>query len=225
MRDYAGGSAQAMAAAFLGFGAIANEVGLDLWQGLVATGIVALIPAQMAMADLYQHGAGLTAIMLAVAFIGARLMPMSMALMPMLREGARRPGILYFAAFPLASTSWTYAMRRCPDLPPDQRLPYFLAFAWSNVGIILVATSLGYVLADRVSPAVTGPLILVTPIFFMLLFIAESPHRSGLFALALGVPTAPLIHMVTPEWSLLLTGLVAGTLGFVLGGLGKHGDG
>lgn len=216
MRDYAGGSAQAMAAAFVGFGAIVNDIGLTLWQGMTASGAMALMPAQMAMADLYHAGAGLAAIALAVAFISARLLPMTMALMPLFRDGAHGRLALYTAAFPLASTSWAYATRRCPDLPPEQRLPYFLGFAVSNIAIIVAATALGYALAERLDASLTAGLVFVTPVFFMLLFIAESPHRAGLLALALGAVLGPAIYMVTPEWSVLLTGLAGGTIAFFL---------
>lgn len=219
LRDYAVGSAQAMTAAFVGFGAIAHDIGLTLAQGMVMSPAIALIPAQMAMADLMRGGAGLVAILLAVAFISARLLPMSMALMPLLRQGARRRGILYFAAYPLASTAWAYAMRRCPAMPPDQRLPYFLAFAWANIAIITLGTALGYALADHLPVAITSALVLVTPVFFILLFISDSPHRAGIFSLALGGALGPPILTLSPEWGLLATGLLAGTLGFGLGGI------
>lgn len=216
MRDYAGGSAQAMTAAFVGFGAIAHDIGLSPAQGVITSPAIALVPAQMAMADLMRGGAGLAAILLAVAFISARLLPMSMALMPILRQGARRRGILYFAAYPLASTAWAYAMRRCPAMPPDQRLPYFLAFALSNITIITLGTALGYALADHLPVAITSALVLVTPVFFILLFISDSPHRSGILSLALGAVLGPPILTFSPEWGLLATGLLAGTLGFCL---------
>ena len=211
-----------MSAAFVGFGAIVNDVGLTLWQGLAAAGTMALIPAQMAMVDLYQAGAGLVAILLAVAFISARLLPMSMSLMPVLRDGTRRPWVLYLAAFPLASTAWAYASRHCPDLPPDQRLPYFLSFALANIGIIVVATWLGFALADWLPAEITAALVFVTPVFFVLLFIAESPHRAGLYALAFGAVAGPALYTVSPEWSVLLSGVTAGTLGFAVGRMGKR---
>lgn len=222
LRDYAGGSAQAMAAAFVGFGAIVHDIGLTVWQGIAISGSMALMPAQMAMADLYHAGAGLVAILLAVAFIGARLLPMSMALMPLLRPSGRGRLVLYAAAFPLASTSWAYATRRCPTLPPDQRLPYFLGFALSNLAVIVAATALGYALADRLDESITAGLIFVTPVFFMLLFIAESPHRAGLFALALGAALGPPVYMLIPEWSVLLSGLAAGTLAFLVPSAGRR---
>ena len=222
LRDYAGGSAQAMTAAFVGFGAIVNDVGLTLWQGLASSGLMALVPAQMAMADLYRTGAGLAAILLAVAFISARLLPMSMSLMPLLREGARRPALLYLAAFPLASTAWAYGTRRCPDLPPDLRLPYYLTFAFANIAVIVLATWLGFALADRLPGSLTSALVFVTPVFFLLLFTAEAPNRACLYALALGVVAGPLLYEITPEWSVLLSGLAAGTLGFLLDQIGRR---
>ena len=216
-RDYVRLPAVAMAAGFVGFGAIVHDTGLDLVQAMATTAGMTQIPAQIVMVEMAQAGAGLTGVFLAVAFIGARLLPMAISLMPILRLGARGPIELYAGVHVLATMSWTHSMRRCPDLPLDQRMPYYWGIALANWVVVIAGTAVGHMLAGTVAPEILLGLVFLTPVFFLLLFVAESPDRSGVAALAFGAVLGPAIHLVSPEWSVLAGGILAGTAAFMLG--------
>ena len=215
--DYVRMPAVAMAAGFVGFGAIVRDTGLDLAQAMATTAGMTQAPAQIVMIETAQAGAGLAGVFLAVAFIGVRILPMAISLMPILRPGARGQAELYAGVFVLATMSWTHSMRRCPDLPADQRMPYFWGVALSNLVVVVAGTAAGHTLAGTVAPEIVLGLIFLTPVFFMLLFVAESPDRSGVAALALGAVLGPAIHLVSPEWSVLAGGILAGTAAYMLG--------
>lgn len=217
VRDYARVPAVAMAAGFVGFGAIVRDSGLDVFQAMVTTAGMTQIPAQIVMIEMAQAGAGLAGVVLAVAFIGARLLPMAVSLIPVLRPDARGRGELYAGAFVLSTMAWTHAMRRCPDLPAGERMPYFWGVALSNVVVVVVGTAVGHTLAGTVAPEILLGLVFLTPVFFLLLFAAESPGRSGAMALVFGAALGPAIHTVSPEWSVLANGLLAGTAAYALG--------
>ena len=216
-RDYAGLPAVAMAAGFVGFGAIVRDTGLDLAQAMATTAGMTQIPAQIVMVETAQAGAGLAGVFLAVAFIGARLLPMAVSLMPILRPGARSQVELYAGVYVMATMAWSHSMRRCPDLPTDQRMPYFWGVALANLVVVVAGTAAGHTLAGTVAPEIVLGLVFLTPVFFLLLFAAESPDRSGVAALALGAVLGPAIHLVSPEWSVLAGGILAGTAAYTLG--------
>ncbi|HEY9548343.1 MAG TPA: branched-chain amino acid ABC transporter permease, partial [Kiloniellaceae bacterium] len=50
--------------------------------------------------------------------------------------------------------------------------------------------------------------------YFMLVFVADARHRARVLALVAGALTGPPLHLLSPDWGLLLTGLVAGSLAF-----------
>ena len=134
--------------------------------------------------------------------------------MPLLRAPGRGRGALYLAAHFVAVTGWAAAMRQAPLLPAPARLPYFLGFVLVTWSSSLVATAGGYYLAAAVPPAITLGLVFLNPIYFMLVFAADARRRARVLALVLGALAGPSLYPVATDWSLLLTGLLAGSLAF-----------
>src|SRR5690606_10853735 len=161
-------------------------------------------------------GASLAVILLAVALTNARLLPMTVVLMPLLRSPGRPRWHYYLTAHLVAITGWTHAMRRFPSLPPEARLPHYLGFGlvlWSST---LATTAFGFGLADLVPQSVTLGLVFLNPIYFMLIFVADFRQTGRALALGFGAVAGPLLHLVDPDWGLLATGLIAGTAAFLI---------
>jgi predicted branched-subunit amino acid permease len=103
-------------------------------------------------------------------------------------------------------------------MPVAQRLPYFMGFAGTLWGVSLVTTGFGFALAGAVPLPVTLGLVFINPIYFMLMTAADVRSRARVLAAVLGAAGGPALYLLTPDWSLLLAGVGAGTLGFLLGG-------
>ena len=212
-----GAPALVLGASFVGFGSLVRVSGLTAGMGLFSTVTSWALPGQIALVELYAAGVSLTSLAAAVALTNVRLMPMVAALMPQLA----RPGLprwkLYAAAHLVAVTGWVAAMRRAPSLPPDQRLSYLIGFSGTLWVTTMGCTLAGFLLADSVPPYVTLGLVFLNPIYFMLVLSADLKNRRRMLALVFGVIGGPLFHLLTPEWGLLITGVVAGTLAYVAG--------
>jgi predicted branched-subunit amino acid permease len=216
LREALGVPGLVMGASFIGFGSLVRESGLSLPFGLVSTATGWALPGQLALVELYGAGAGLLAIALAVALTNARLMPMTITAMPLLRH-PRHPAIFYWiAAHFIAVTGWALLMRRADALRPAHRLPYYFGLTLTLWAISLLATALGWELAGQVPQPVTLGLVFLNPLYFLLLFLADASGRARLMALGFGAALGPLLHLLTPDWGLLLCGLIAGTLAFAL---------
>jgi predicted branched-subunit amino acid permease len=167
--------------------------------------------------ELYAAGAPLLVIGAAVALSSARLLPMTVTLMPYLRAPGTPRWRYYLAANWIAVTAWAMAMRDCPNLPPEQRLPYFAGFGCFLWAITLVTTGIGFFLADAVPYYVTLGLVFINPIYFMLVFAGDVRSHARILALVLGAVLGPALYLLTPDWSLLLTGLIAGSAAYLAG--------
>jgi predicted branched-subunit amino acid permease len=161
-------------------------------------------------------GAPLIAVLLAVAMANARFMPMVLTLMPLLRESQQSYGRLYTAAHFISMSSWTVCMQRCPQLPPAERLPYLIGFAGACIAVGMLAGAVGYLIADAIPPVVQFGLLFLAPVYFFVMLVGEARSRIAALALVCGGPAGPLLHLVTPQWSLLLAGVAGGTLAFVI---------
>lgn len=202
---------------FLGFGALVHQVGLSVWHALFSTATGWALPGQIALVELYAVGASVLVIAVAVGLTNARLFPMTVTLIPLLRT----PGVprwqYYLISHFVAVTGWVAAMRDCPAMVTEQRLPYYAGFAGVLWSISMLATWVGFALAGSVPAPVTLGLVFINPIYFMLVICADVRARSRVLAAVLGAIGGPVLYLLVPEWSLLLAGVIAGTLGYLIG--------
>jgi hypothetical protein len=80
--------------------------------------------------------------------------------------------------------------------------------------VTLAATAVGFYLAVVFPPALSLGLVFLNPLYFMLMFVADMRHRLRALALVLGGVAGPILQLVSPDWGLLATGLLAGTAAF-----------
>ena len=101
-------------------------------------------------------------------------------------------------------------------MPSVERISYFIGFSLNCIVVGAIFGALGYYAAASIPPAVQLGLIFLTPIHFFVLLAGEVRERMGALALACGAIAGPLFHLVTPEWSVVVAGVVGGTLAFAL---------
>lgn len=206
-----------LGASYLGFGALVQQNGLGVGHGLFSTATGWALPGQVALIELYAVGAPLVVIVLAVALTNARLLPMAVTLIPLVRAKGVPTWQYYAVANLIAVTGWAAAMRDCPAMPEEERLPYFTGFALVIWSVSLMATAVGVLLAGRVPDVVTLGLVFINPIYFMLVVAGDVRGRARTLAAVFGAVTGPLLYLVTPDWSLLLCGVIAGSAAFLIG--------
>lgn len=213
-----------LGAGYVGFGALAAGHDFSLFAALLSTATIWALPGQLVLVEMYAVGAPLLAIVSTVMLTSARFLPMTVALMPLLREPRHARATLYLAAHLVAMTGWAAAMRRCPDLPSAARLAYFAGFALTNWATSFVCTALGYLVADGLPPPVKLGFVFLSPIYFLLVLTADARTRAMVPALVCGALSGPLAHLVAPDWSVLAGGVVGGTVAYLVLRLGKiHG--
>jgi len=216
LRAALGVPALALGASYLGFGALVRQSGLEVWHGLLSTASAWALPGQILLVELYALGATLLAIALGVGFSAARLLPMTMTLLPWLRA----PGVgrwrLFVAAHWVAVTGWAVTLQVAPRLPAGERLPFFTGFTLALWSVSLACTAIGFFLPDALPPRVSLALLFLNPIYFLVLFLGDLRLRSRRYALALGCLLGPPLFLLDADWSLLATGLIGGSLAFWL---------
>ena len=221
-RDAFGVPSAVLGAGYIGFGALALDSGFSIWLALLSTATIWALPGQLALVELHTLGASVLAIIPAVMLTSARFLPMTMVLMPIIRDRRHTNFRLYAAVHLVAMMGWAAAMKRCPELPLPQRLPYFLGFALVNWCACLACTALGFALSGSLPYLVKLGLVFLNPVYFTLILSADLRQRLMILALAGGALAGPLIHLVTPQWSVLLGGFVGGTVAYCAYRLIRH---
>ena len=210
----AGIPALVLAAGYMGFGALAAGNGLSFAGTLLSTLFIWALPGQLILVEMHSLGAPFFAVLLSVVLSAARFLPMTVVLMPLLREAKGRPGPYYLAAQLISMTGWAWSMARFPSIPAERRLGYFFGFALTLMASASAATVLGFFAGDLLPPLARLALIFMGPMYFLLLLSGSASDALGRAAILCGAVVGPLAHFVTPQWSVLVAGLLGGTLGY-----------
>jgi len=202
-------------AAFVGYAGLARETGLTLLETLAMTGLVWALPSIVVLTGALQSGMGMIPAAIAVALASVRLMPMTMALLPIIKvPGKTKNWQLLLASHFVAVTAWVYAMKNLPDLPKEARLPFFLGFGGALTIFVFSMTGLAYLLVEQLPQVVAGALFLLTPVYFLCSLWGASRLSADKAALAAGLVLGPVFFVFFPGLGLLLTGVVGGTLAY-----------
>lgn len=204
-----------LAAGYVGFGALAAGHGLSFAGTLISTLFIWALPGQLILVEMHTVGAPFLAVLLTVVFSGARFLPMTVVLMPMLREARRGPAHYYAAAQFIAMTGWAWAMARFPSMPPERRLGYFFGFTLVLLSVAAAATTVGFVAGDVLPPMAKLAFIFMSPMYFLLLMVGGPNDARGYLAIAIGAVAGPLVHLVSPQWSVIIAGFVGGTFAYL----------
>ena len=201
-------------AGMIGFGALGHANGLSLGVTTGVSFFMYALPGQVVFVEMVAVGASGVAIAVAVALTAARFLPMTMTLLPYIPKEDRSIK-LYAHAHLISMTSWAVMMRDFAALAPERRLPYFIGFGLVCWLSGIPGTIAGYLLAGYVPTPVTLGLVMINPLFFLLTF-TEVKTQFGRLALLAGGLSGPLVYTVSPSWSILICGVVGGTLAFLI---------
>ena len=213
MRDVFGVPGLGMFLSMAGFSAIAREAGFGLFEALATTALVWGMPGQVAMASLYLAGASVAVIFIAVALANMRMMLMVVSTVDLL--GFRRNGVglpkQLLSVHLLAITTWLQLAVARGAIAREAMYIYFLSFSVLLYIVGLCGTILGYFLVDLASIWLLKVIIFTTPLYILMMVTRV---RDLLFRQAglVGGIVAPLLYPVLGGWSILLAGVVGGSL-------------
>ena len=111
----------------------------------------------------------------------------------------------------LAITSWAHLAAAETTYPRRLLLPYFQGFSLTLYACGMLGTVFGYFLPDLLPPELLQIIIFITPIYIFLL-IATARQKANCLAVAFGGILCPVFYPVAEEWSILLAGVMGGTL-------------
>ena len=205
-------------AAFTGFGGLAHASGVTMAQAVAMSGLIWALPSMVVLVGAIKAGTPLLATAVAVSLSAVRLMPMTMSLVPIVRDDKTPKWLLYWISHFIAVTAWVFGMTRLPSLPRPARVPYFLGFCMTLTTVNMGVTAVSWAASAALPPVAAAALVLLTPLYFILsLWRAAERAPTDRMALVIGMAVTPAAHQLSPQFTLLLTGLLGGTLAYGLG--------
>jgi predicted branched-subunit amino acid permease len=202
----------------LGVGSLARDAGFPAGAAVLSTVIMWAGPAQTIFFASIAAGASLPVVAFAVTLSSIRLLPMTMAILPLLRRPEQGVATQLAAAHFIAVTMWVEGLRRLPPLPAHERVPYFFGFANACLVVCTVTTYAGYFLLGALPLPLAAGLLFLTPIFFTVSLVAGARGMADWAAMVLGGALAPAFNVLLgKDFDLLAAGLLGGTAAYSLG--------
>ena len=214
-RDAVGFPSITLLASMTGFGSLVHESDLPFAMAIAATVGIWGLPGQLALVEM--HVAGLSAffVILGVALANARFLPMVVSFMPLMNEVGSKSRWDFALVQMLSINSWAAGLKRFPEIEKRLRRRYYIVFAVICMSAGTLGTVIGYFAVGLMPRPIALGLIFMNPLFFAVL-LAGGQSRPSMIALLVGAPLGLVFHLVVPDLDLLLTGVVGGTLAFLL---------
>ena len=213
IRDSLGYPAITLLASMIGFGSLVNESGLPIGMAIAGTLGIWGLPGQLTLVEMHAAGDSAFFVILGVALANARFLPMAVSFMPLMPS--RRKGIASdFALVQMLSiNSWAAGLKRFPEIALELRRRYYVVFGAICMSAGLIGTIIGYLGVEMMPIEIALGLIFMNPLFFAVL-LAGVNNRPSLIALLIGAPLGLFFHLALPDFDLLLTGIIGGSLAF-----------
>lgn len=202
---------------FFAYGALVSGSNLPLEVGIGLTIFVFAIPGQVVLVDEIARGSSLITAAIVTTFTAIRLLPLTVSMLPVVRNKTTPKWMEVVICHFVAVTVWTQSMMVLPTLPREQRASHCLGFCCGLMVLVTIGTCLGFYAAHMLPKNIAAATLMVTPIYFFLSLFNTAKVIVEKLAFAFGTIIAiPLIFMV-PNFSLIGSGLIGGTLAYLIG--------
>lgn len=198
------------------FGAFLHSAGFDIFQSFLSTFFTFALPGQFVMAETILAGGTLLNIFLAVLLTNSRLYPMTVNITPLIKNPNIPKWKQYLGAHFIAVTSWFNFFSVQKNIKEDEKFNYFVGlggFLWANSVVCTVA---GYLFSNLVPHEILIALVFINPMYFLVMTVSNLEEKKIICSIFVGATLSIFLNDVFPGWSVLIAGVLAGTLGFFI---------
>jgi predicted branched-subunit amino acid permease len=199
----------------IGFGSMAQDSGLPIEIAIGSSLGIWGLPGQVAMVELMALGFPVLSIVIASSLANMRFMPMTVVVMPLFKGNRRAFKYRYLLAQMLSINIWSVFTRRGPKLLEEDRLPFYLGVSITCLTGGCIGTVIGFTAAEFLPFYLKVSLIFLNPVYFVFVF-SSAQNKNCLIAAGIGAILGPLLYQIAPDWTVPLTGILAGTVAFYL---------
>ena len=198
------------------FGAFLNSAGFDIFQSFCSTFFTFALPGQFVMAETILAGGSLLNIFLAVLLTNGRLYPMTVNITPVIRNQNVSKWKQYLTSHFIAVTSWFNMFAVHQNIKQQDKFDYFVGlggFLWANS---VVCTIAGYLFSNVVSHEILVGMVFINPMYFLIMTVSNLKEKMMICSVLLGVSLSIILNSFIPGWSVLVAGILAGSIGYIL---------
>ena len=207
----------ALGCCFIAIGALLKNIGFNIQESIFSTMIIYALPGSLVMAESILIGASLISIFVAVWFVNARLYPMAVSLFPLMMDESQPKWKYYLSCHFIAVSAWLIMKSNYETVEKKNRVDFWIGIGSATWSVAVLATIIGFYLSDYLNKDMLMGLAILNPIYFTCMMVGAMKTLQVTLSVTLGATLGPIFYFFSPEWSILLGGLIAGTAAFLLG--------
>ena len=209
----------ALGCCFIAIGALLRNLGFNIQESIFSTMLTYALPGSLVMAESLLVGASLLNIFLAVWFVNARLYPMAVALFPLMMHKDQPKWKYYFSCHFIAVSAWLIMKSNYKSIPKKERIDYWIGIGSATWSVAIIGTFIGFFFSEYLNKDIMMGLAILNPIYFLCMMVGASKTIQISLSVLLGAILGPIFYFISPEWSILLGGIVGGTSAYLIGEL------
>ena len=102
-------------------------------------------------------------------------------------------------------------------IPREYRIDYWIGIGSATVSVSVIGTFIGFSFSEYLNKDMMMGLAILNPVYFLCMMVGASRTIPVSLSVFLGTILGPLIYLFSPEWSILLAGVIGGTIAYLVG--------
>ena len=207
----------ALGCCFIAIGALLKNIGFNIQESIFSTMLIYALPGSLVMAESILVGASLVSIFIAVWFVNARLYPMAVSLFPLMMDEGQPKWKYYLSCHFIAVSAWLIMKSNYETIEKKDRVDFWIGIGSATWSVAVFSTIIGFYLSDYLNKDMLMGLAILNPIYFTCMMVGAMKTIQVSLSVILGAILGPFFYFFSPEWSILLGGLVAGSVAYFIG--------
>ena len=207
----------ALGCCFIAIGALLKNIGFNIQESIFSTMLIYALPGSLVMAESILVGASLVSIFIAVWFVNARLYPMAVSLFPLMMDEGQPKWKYYLSCHFIAVSAWLIMKSNYETIEKKDRVDFWIGIGSATWSVAVFSTIIGFYLSDYLNKDMLMGLAILNPIYFICMMVGAMKTIQVILSVTLGAILGPIFYFFSPEWSILLGGLIAGSIAYFIG--------
>ena len=207
----------ALTCCFIAIGALLKNLGFNIQESIFSTVLTYALPGSLVMAESMLIGASLLNIFLAVWIVNARLYPMAVSLFPLMMHKSQPKWKYYFSCHFIAVSAWLIMKSNYKKIPKEHRIDYWIGIGSAAMCASIFGTFLGFSFSEYLNKDMMMGLAILNPVYFLCMLVGASTTIPITLSVLIGTILGPIIYLFSPEWSILITGVIGGSIAYLIG--------
>jgi predicted branched-subunit amino acid permease len=102
-------------------------------------------------------------------------------------------------------------------IPKEHRIDYWIGIGSAAMCASIFGTFIGFSFSEYLNKDMMMGLAILNPVYFLCMLVGASTTIPITLSVLIGTILGPIIYLFSPEWSILLTGVIGGSISYLIG--------